>query len=114
LIPGERDIKDRVRRAIRLVDLHDRRRLDEDVPAKIRDHWLNQLMCERYPEPMTVSKWLRRPPRKRSRKRLDKEMWKWLAIRAMTPPKGLDRIPAQRCAAMRGACADVGPSKSAR
>jgi hypothetical protein len=44
LIPGERDIKDWVRRAIHLVELQDRRYLDEVVPAKVPDHWLNQLM----------------------------------------------------------------------
>jgi Tn3 transposase DDE domain len=49
-------------RAIHLVELQDRRHLDEVVPAKIRDHWLNQLMREKYPEPMTVLEWLRRPP----------------------------------------------------
>ena len=70
--------------------------LDEVVPAKVRDHWLNQLMREKYPEPMTILEWLRRPPRKRSRKTLDEEISKWLVIRAMTPPMGLDRIPAQR------------------
>jgi hypothetical protein len=96
LIPGERDIEDWVRRAIYLVELQDRRHLDEVVSAKVRDSWLNQLMREKYPEPMTVLEWLRRPPRKRSRKTLDEEISKWLVIRAMTPPMGLDRIPAQR------------------
>jgi len=96
LIPGERDIEDWVRRAIYLVELQDRRHLDEVVSAKVRDNWLNQLMREKYPEPMTVLEWLRRPPRKRSRKTLDEEISKWLVIRAMTPPMGLDRIPAQR------------------
>jgi hypothetical protein len=96
LIPGERDIEDWVRRAIHLVELQDRRHLDEVVPAKVRDNWLNQLMREKYREPMTVLEWLRRPPRKRSRKTLDEEISKWLVIRAMTPPVGLDRIPTQR------------------
>jgi hypothetical protein len=53
-------------------------------------------MREKYPEPMTVLEWLRRPPRKRSRKTLDEEISKWLVIRAMTLPSSLDRIPAQR------------------
>ena len=60
-----------------------RRYLDEVVPAKVQDNWLTQLMREKYPEPMTVLEWLRRPPRKRSRKTLDEEISKWLAIRAM-------------------------------
>jgi Domain of unknown function (DUF4158) len=96
LIPGDRDIQDWVRRAIYLIELQDRRYLDEVVPAKVRDNWLNLLMREKYPEPMTVLEWLRRPPRKRSRKTLDEEISKWLVIRAMTPPMGLDHIPAQR------------------
>jgi hypothetical protein len=96
LIPGDRDIEDWVRRAIYLIELQDRRYLDEVVPAKVRDNWLNQLMREKYPEPMTVLEWLRRPPRKRSRKTLDEELSKWSVIGAMTPPTGLDRIPAQR------------------
>jgi TnpA family transposase len=96
LIPGERDIEDWVRRAICLIELQDRRYLDEAVPAKVRDNWLIQLMREKYPEPMTVLEWLRRPPRKRSRKTLDEEISKWLVIRAMTPPSSLERIPAQR------------------
>jgi hypothetical protein len=53
-------------------------------------------MREKYPEPMTVFEWLRRPPRKRSRKTLDEEIPKWLVIRATIPPAGLDRIPAKR------------------
>jgi hypothetical protein len=96
LIPAERDIEDWVRRAICLVGLQDRRYMDEVVPAKVRDNWLTQLMRAKYPEPMTVLEWLRRPPRKRSRKTLDEEISKWLVIRAMTPPAGLERIPAQR------------------
>jgi hypothetical protein len=96
LIPGGRDVEDWARRTIHLVELEDRRHLDERVPAKIRDNWLNQLMHERYPEPMTILEWLRRPPRKRSRKTLDEEISKWLVIRAMAPPDNLDGIPAQR------------------
>jgi hypothetical protein len=53
-LPSERDNEDWVRRAIQLVELQDRRHLDEVVPAKVRDNWLNQLMREKYPEPMTV------------------------------------------------------------
>jgi hypothetical protein len=41
LMPGERDIEDWVRRAIQLVEPQDRRHLDEVVPAKVRDSWLN-------------------------------------------------------------------------
>ena len=41
LIPGERDIEDWVRRAIYLIELQDRRCLDEAVPARIRDNWLS-------------------------------------------------------------------------
>ena len=82
--------------AISLIELQDRRYLDEVVPARIRDNWLNQLMREKYPEPMTVLEWLRRPPRKGCRKTLDEEISKWLVTRAMTPPAGLERIPAQR------------------
>jgi hypothetical protein len=41
------------------------------VRARRVSNWLNQLMREKYPEPMTVLEWLRRPPRKRSRKTLD-------------------------------------------
>ena len=66
-----------MRRAIGLIELQDRRYLDETVPAKVRDNWLIQLMREKYPEPMTVLEWLRRPPRKRSRKTLDEEISKW-------------------------------------
>jgi hypothetical protein len=72
LIPGERDIEDWVRRAIHMIEVQDRRHLDEVVPASVRDSWLDQLMREKYPEPMTVLEWLRRPPRKRSRKTLMK------------------------------------------
>jgi hypothetical protein len=54
LIPSDRDIEDWVRRAIHLVELQDRRHLDEVVPANVRDNWLKQLMREKYPEPMTV------------------------------------------------------------
>jgi hypothetical protein len=85
-----------LRRAIHLVELQDRQHLDEVVPASVRDNWLKQLMRERYPEPMTVLEWLRRPPRKRSRKALDEEISKWLVIRAMAPPACLDRIPTER------------------
>jgi len=98
--------EDWVRRAVCLIELHDRGYLDEAVPAKVRDNWLIQLMREKYPEPMTVLEWLRRPLRKRSRKTLDEEMSKWLVIRAMTRPSSLDRIPTQRLRAyarrMRG------------
>jgi len=95
LIPGDRDIEDWVRRAICLIELQDRRYLDEAVSAKVRDNWLNQLMGEKYPEPMTVLEWLRRPPRKRSRRTLDDEISKWLTIRSMTPPLklGLAKLP---------------------
>jgi hypothetical protein len=115
LIPGDRDIEDWVRRAIYLIELQDRRYLDEVVPAKVRDNWLSQLMREKHPEPMTVLEWLRRPPRNRSRKTLDEEISKWLVIRAMPPPAGLDWISAQRLRAyMPGGCAGVGPSRFAR
>jgi hypothetical protein len=55
-----------------MIEVQDRRHLDEVVPASVRDSWLDQLMREKYPEPMTVLEWLRRPPRKRSRKTLMK------------------------------------------
>lgn len=81
LIPSEREIEDWVRRAIYLVELQDRRHLDEVVTVTVRDSWLNQLMREKYPEPMTMLEWLRRPPRKRSRKTLDEEISKWFVGR---------------------------------
>ena len=76
LIPRKRDIEDWVRRAIHLVELQDRRHLDEVVPVSVRENWLTQLMRDKYPGPLTILGWLRRPPRKRSRKTLDKELSK--------------------------------------
>lgn len=96
LIPRERDIEDWVRRAIHLVELHDRRYLDEAVGASVRENWLTQLMREKYPGPMTVLEWLRRPPGKRSRKTLDEELSKLTVIRALSPPVNLEGIPTQR------------------
>ena len=66
------------------------------MPVSVRENWLTQLMREKYPGPLTILEWLRRPPRKRSRKTLDEELSKWLVIRALSPPANLERIPAQR------------------
>jgi hypothetical protein len=96
LIPREREIDDWVRRAVNRVELEDRRQLDVAVAADAGARWLALLMRERYPGPMTVLEWLRRPPPKRSRKTLEEELSKWLTNRAMSSPTNLERIPAQR------------------
>jgi hypothetical protein len=71
LIPRERDIEDWVRRAIQLVEIEDRRYLDSVVYTRQRDAWLPGLLRETHPSPMTILEWIRRPPRKRSKKTLE-------------------------------------------
>ena len=53
------------------VELQDRR-TNKAVPAKVRDNCLNQLMQEKFPEPMMVLEWLRRPPRKQRSRKTDR------------------------------------------
>lgn len=45
----ERDIEDSVRRAINLIEIQDRRHIDEVVSVAVRDIWLTQLMRENHP-----------------------------------------------------------------
>ncbi len=96
LIPRERDIEDWVRRAIHRIEVEDRRHLDEAIPASVRESWLPRLLREMSPGPMTVLEWVRRPPRKRSKKTLDEELSKLWVIRDFSPPQSIERIPVQR------------------
>ena len=96
LIPRDRDIEDWVRRAIRRIEVEDRRHVDEAIPVSVRESWLPRLLREMSPGPMTVLEWLRRPPRRRSKKTLDEELSKLWTIRALSPPESIERIPAQR------------------
>jgi len=112
LIPRERDIEDWVRQAIHMIELEDRRRLNEAIPASVRESWLPRLLCEASPGPMTVLEWIRRPSCKRSKKTLNEEMSKLQGIRALSPPESLEGIPAQR---LRGyGCGDEDRSEFVR
>jgi len=73
-----------------------RRHLDEAIPASARESWLPRLLREMSPGPMTVLEWVRRPPRKRSKKTLDEELSKLWVIRDFSPPQSIERIPVQR------------------
>ena len=96
LIPRERDIEDWVRRTIQLVEHEDCRYLDTVVYTRQRDAWLPGLLRETLPSPMTILEWIRRPPRKRSKKTLSEETQKLLAVRALCPPALAARIPVER------------------
>jgi hypothetical protein len=96
LIPRERDIEDWVRRAIQLIEIEDRRYLDSVVYTRQRDAWLPGLLRETHPSPMTILEWIRRPPRKRSKKTLEEAIRKLLAIYALYPPTLAPGIPVER------------------
>jgi Domain of unknown function (DUF4158) len=96
LIPAERDIQDWVRRGVAHVEAADRRQLDAEVSADVRENWLPRLMRVVSPEAMTVLEWLRRPPRRRSTKTLKEELAKLHALDALSPPTELAGIPPER------------------
>ena len=96
LIPRDRDIEDWARRAIQLVENEDRRYLDSMVYMRQRDSWLPALLRETHPRPLTVLEWIRRPPRKRSKKTLQEELGKLLTIYTLCPPTLTPGIPVSR------------------
>jgi TnpA family transposase len=96
LIPNDREIDDWVRRAIHLVELDDRKRLDAATNQSVREGWLPRLMREAQPGGTTVLEWLRRAPQRRSRRTLEEELRKLQVIRDCMPPTNISGIPAER------------------
>jgi TnpA family transposase len=86
LISRGREIERQVRRAVLELERTDVKRVEEVVPAELRDTWVRRLLREVNPGAMTVLEWIRRPPKKRSPATLSDEAAKLQRVRELWPP----------------------------
>jgi hypothetical protein len=80
------EIERQVRRAVLELERTDVKRVEEVVPAELRDSWVRRLLREVNPGAMTVLEWIRRPPKKRSPATLSDEAAKLQRVRELWPP----------------------------